>query len=362
MYRSKLARSIRATLLAVALMLATLPLFSSTSLAQDATPAGGTIASPIASPSTGSPLDRAVAWLHSQQAPDGGFVGFSGASDAGATADAVIALAAARNAGATIVLDAALAFLGTNGLVYTQTGPGQAAKLVLAVIAAGGNPRDVGGVDPLAIVETASQSSGLIGSGVFDHALAMLALAAAGSDVPDSAIDALRASQNVDGSWAFDGTVADGSGDSNTTAIAIQALAAAGRAKDIMIVTGLRYLRTTQTEDGGFTYQPADPSVADANSTGIVVQALIAAGEDPSSSVWRNASAALAAFQNASGAFRYQDAPPDDNLFATLQAIPALAGQPFPIAANSSSTPGCVPGTPAAGTATPISGALPCAA
>ena len=64
------------------------------------------------------------------------------------------------------------------------------------------------------------------------------------------------------------------------------------------------------------------------------VQALIAAGEDPASAEWGNASAALASFQNGSGAFRYMRDMPDDNLFATVQAIPALAGTPFPIAAG----------------------------
>src|SRR3712207_7726676 len=37
----------------------------------------------------------------------------------------------------------------------------------------------------------------------------------------------------------------------------------------------------------------------------------------------------LTSFQNPSGAFRYMAEPPDDNLYATLQAIPALAGLAF---------------------------------
>ena len=34
-----------------------------------------------------------------------------------------------------------------------------------------------------------------------------------------------------------------------------------------------------------------------------------------------------------SGAFRFQDTPPDDNQGATYQAVPALAGKTFPIEA-----------------------------
>jgi hypothetical protein len=42
--------------------------------------------------------------------------------------------------------------------------------------------------------------------------------------------------------------------------------------------------------------------------------------------------AALAALQNESGAFAWQAAIPDDNLLATVQALPAVAGKAFPLA------------------------------
>ena len=41
---------------------------------------------------------------------------------------------------------------------------------------------------------------------------------------------------------------------------------------------------------------------------------------------------ALEALQNASGAFAWQAAVPDDNLLATVQALPALADKAFPFA------------------------------
>jgi hypothetical protein len=52
---------------------------------------------------------------------------------------------------------------------------------------------------------------------------------------------------------------------------------------------------------------------------------------DPSAPDLLDAAGALATFQNPSGAFRYTDDAPDDNLFATVQAIPALVGLPLPI-------------------------------
>jgi hypothetical protein len=286
-------------------------------------------------PIAGSAVKRAAAWLLAQQGPDGGFVGLSGTSDAGTTADAILALAAARNTGLAIDLKKAVDYLEQNALVYTQSGPGQAAKLVLAVVAAGGDPTDIARVDPLSIVQVSARSeTGLIGFGPFDHALGVLALVATGTDVPPAAIDVFRTTQLDDGSWSFDGTTANGGGDTNTTAIVIQALAAAGQGEDPMVARALDYLKSTQTAAGGFPYQRGQTPKGDANSTAIAVQAILAVGQDPASADWKDAASALAAFQNPSGAFRYTDDESDDNLFATVQAIPAIAGQPYPIAAR----------------------------
>lgn len=285
-----------------------------------------------ATPEAASALDAATTWVITQQADDGGFLGFSGESDPATTADAVIALAAAKNAGVDVNLESVLVYLRENALVFAQTGPGQAAKLVLAIVAAGGDPTDVEGVNPLSLVEAGSKSeSGMIGFGPFDHALGILALVATGTDVPDTAIEVLRTTQIEDGSWAFDGGTAAGTGDTNTTSVVIQALVSAGLGDDPMVTKALDYLKSTQVETGAFPYQPGSAPNGDANSTAIVIQAIIAVGQDPASADWNNAAAALAAFQNPSGAFRYTDDQPDDNLFATLQAIPAVAGQAYPI-------------------------------
>jgi len=64
-----------------------------------------------------------------------------------------------------------------------------------------------------------------------------------------------------------------------------------------------------------------------------VMQALIAAGEDPSSQGWGNAMAALLRFQTSGGGFRYLGGDTEPNLFATVQAMPAVAGLPLPVAA-----------------------------
>jgi hypothetical protein len=93
-------------------------------------------------------------------------------------------------------------------------------------------------------------------------------------------------------------------------------------------------LHTLQAPDGsGFAYGAGDPLQADANSTALVVQALIATGEDPTSQTWGNTMAALLCFQTSGGGFRYLGADTEANLFATVQAVPAVAGLPLPIAA-----------------------------
>lgn len=349
------------SLLAVLLTVSAAP----TVLAQEGTPA----ASPVASPTSGDPIERAVAYLRSQQGVDGGYVGFSGTGDPGVTADAVLALVAAGKTGVPVDVAAAVAYLTANGEAYALTGAGQAAKLVLALASAGANPRDVGGFDAVAaIVAGQDATSGVYGTGVYDHCLAMLALVQAGEPFadPDQTLEALRARQIPDGSWSFDGTATAGAGDSNTTAICIQALVAAGAAADDMVQAGVEFLRSIQLPQG-FPFQPGSDALADANSTGIAVQALIAVGEDPNSEAWQNVGGSLLLFQNPSGAFRYTMEPPDDNLFATVQALPAIAGQAYPISA-AGGTPVASPAplgtcTPEQLAVTPTADAeLPCAA
>jgi hypothetical protein len=305
-------------------------------------------AGPTATPApTVVALDGAVAYLLDQQAENGGFVGFSGEPDPGTTTDAVYALRAAalRGIETEAALEAASEYLEETGGAYAAAGPGQAAKLALAAIAAGRDPADFAGLDllaaatsPLATPVAGSPAAtpavpGIYGDDLYDHALVLLALAAAGEEIDPAAIEALRGAQGEDGSWAFDGSTAPGAGDSNTTALVVQALAATGNGDDPMVAAALDYLRSVQTTNGQFAFQAAEPLVADANSTALAVQAILAAGQDPGSAEeWGNALRGLAAFQNVGGAFRYQDAEASDNLLATLQAVPALAGVPLPVA------------------------------
>lgn len=279
----------------------------------------------------------ALAYVRSQQAADGSFAGFG----AGSTADAVYALVAAGVQPATFRNTGETALAGLRTLAPgAATTTGGAAKFALALLMAGETTVLSDGSDLLTVIEQGRNSAtGQYGSDVSAHAFALLALRAAGRPAARDAAphDALKKLQLPDGGWSFAGSAATGS-DTNTTALAIQALIAV-EGPSAAVSRAVAYLKTQQNSDGGFPFSQASAfgTASDANSTAYVIQGLIAAGEDPNSVTKHGKSPLdrLRAFQNSSGAFRYQDTPPDDNAGATYQALPALLGKTFPLSALS---------------------------
>ncbi len=166
---------------------------------------------------------KALAWLVGRQADDGSI-----GSDAGATADAISAMVA-MGVDPNGVLkngNSPVSYLGTQAAAYAAKSVGGAGKLTLAVIAAGRDPFNFGGVDLINLIQKSYDSAtGQYGPTTTDHVFALLALASAGQSVPPAAITALEKLQLSDGGWSYDGTVATGS-DTNTTALAVQALKA----------------------------------------------------------------------------------------------------------------------------------------
>jgi hypothetical protein len=285
-------------------------------------PAGGALAQ-----GSGA-LEHALQWLPKQQQADGGFsTGFTPESDPGATAEAVIAAASGGVDPATWEMD------GHSPLDYLQdaiaakalSGPGQTGKVSLAVAAAGLDPHDFGGADLLAQIAVGfDPATGFFGTGPFDSALSILALTNGGEALPDGALSGLLSARLEDGSFAFNGDTTPGAGDSNTTALAVLALVAAGETQQLK--PSLNYFRAVQNDDGGWTYQKPSSfgEATDANSTALVMLALDAAGEDLKA--WGDPMQALTALQLTSGGFAYNAATPGENLLATVEAIPALAG------------------------------------
>ncbi len=273
---------------------------------------------------------KALTWMKTQQQPDGSFAGFG----AGSTVDAVLAILAAGQDPAAYSQNGntPVSFLEIKAGDLAKT-PGGAGKLLLAVSALGDTGRPFGPYLPplggpknliTAINATYDPNTGHYGKDIIGHAFAMLGLAKFGGPGPKAA-QYLESVQAADGGWSFAGDTKAGAADTNTTAVAIQTLVAVGadKANPDVISKAVAYLASQQNPDGGYPYQKGgeNGSDSDANSTAYVVQALNALGKDTAKPVQF-----LLSLQNASGAFRYQQAQTDDNAGATYQAISALLG------------------------------------
>ena len=312
---------------------------------------------------------QAAQWLVSQFNARGFIPVIPGGSqaDLSGTVQSVLSLAAA-NVDPTLAQQS-LGYLEANVDAYVAQqgadGPGQLALLILDAEAVGVSPTDFGGTDLvtrlLATEQTTGPDAGLFGTenqaanysaGGYQQGLALAALAAAGvtgrSQV-GTAIAWLVQEQCPDGGWttpdntnnACNGTPADYAGpDTNSTALAIQGLAAQGALTSSVSTAALGFLQTGQDSDGGWSYYPdtsATPGVTDPDSTALVVQSLVALGVSPTSPPLVKGSSdpvsALLSFQltsgSGAGAFFFPPGPSGADLLATYQAVPALAGLAF---------------------------------
>lgn len=269
--------------------------------------------------------ENALAYLRAQQNTDGGYPGLSGpASDPSVSADAALAFISSDIAlgdvkkGDSSLLDYLHA--SANGL---KSGP--AAKFLLVAANIGEDPASFGGANLLTLSAADKSADGIYGGSYFIHALVVLARAAAQSPDAAKALDngVLLRAQQVDGGWGFD---AKGTSDTNTTALVVQALVASGQGGDAT-TRGMAYMEGTLQPSNLYPFD-AKSGDGDANSTAYVLQAKIAARANPDEIT--RTRAALVALQNPSGAFPFQKAAPDDNLLATIQAIPAINGRAFP--------------------------------
>jgi squalene cyclase len=274
----------------------------------------------------------ALTALAEAQNADGSWSDF-GAPSAGATADAVLAFASANFSPPALALD----YLSTTAATYVAYGPDAAGKLLMAVVAAGENPQSFGGVHLMDQVR--GYYSATVGAFVGDptnvwhQSLAVLGLVAAGEPLSStpvvSAAETLVDLQQANGGWGYNATWNLTTVDN--TALAMQALVAAGEPlSSTAIVSATAYLKATQDAKAGW---------GNANATAFAIQGLVAAGEHVSAPAWRKAGrtpfAALEDYQKPDGPFVYNleaRAALVDSGFATRQAVPALVGQPFPLA------------------------------
>lgn len=288
----------------------------------------------------------------------------NGKPDPSSTALAVLAFAAA-GVGGTKAEDG-ITWLEKHFNSYASPGgvddAGALATLILAAQAVGIDPTAFGGTGTkndlvarlLASQRTSGPDTGLFGSsdptydGAFRQGLSLMALDTQGISNP-AGVTWLQNQQCSDGGWESyrsDLTVpcdapdpTDFAGpDTNSTALAVQGLVAAG---GTFPVDPTAFLASSQNSDGGFGYIGAASQSPDPDSTAEVIQALVALGQLDNAEFTQPGSltplTALASFQLRCSVPRAQrgayvfPGDPGPDLLATLQAVPGAAEVAFPL-------------------------------
>ena len=276
-----------------------------------------------------TPAARAAAYLATRQGADGSLPEGWRPDQ---VAEAIIALAA--GGGQAQAVDRAVGFLQQTGNAGASSGP-YAGRIVAGLVVAGKDPRRFAGVDFVARTESyLDPVSGSYGGNLYGDALAMLGLQSAGRRLSDSALNRLRVNQCRDGGWAYQ-TACVGKPDTDTTSMALSVLTAALGPGAAEVRSARSWLLANQTASGCWGHDPGSPG--NANSCGLALSAIVAMGERPDAAAWtregRDPIAALRALQLPSGAFQYRADVVGPNDYATVQAVPGLAGWSYPVRA-----------------------------
>ncbi|WP_031476366.1 prenyltransferase/squalene oxidase repeat-containing protein [Streptomyces bicolor] len=190
--------------------------------------------------------------------------------------------------------------------------------------------------------------------GVWRQSLALLAQDTVGVKPAAKAVDWLTGQQCADGAFApfraDASTACDAKTpvDTNSTAAAVQALAALG-GHDAATGKAVAWLKSVQNKDGGWGY--AAGGASDTNSTSVVVGALAAAGEEPQKVVKDGRSAYDALIRlglpcegDGAGAFAFQPDKKGDlaaNADATAAGVLGALGEGLVVKPGKQSDAGC---------------------
>ncbi len=275
----------------------------------------------------------ALDWLALQQSPTNG-----GYGTAGASAESMLSIGANGESGLewrfTPSSPSLMGYMLGKAVDYSDAGD-TAGKLAAGLVGASGC-WPYGAAQPLDYFDPLTgEFSGQYGQGAGPQAWGMLGTASLSQTIPPTATAYLTELQQIDGGWEWVPGGFGGGTDTNATALAIQALIAAGIPPSSQVFTdGLDYLKAAQNTDGGFPYDPDSPygTASDTNSTAYIILAIRAAGRDPST--WMinstNPITYLLGMQLLDGSFEFQPGT-GANLFSTQQAIPALLGRVLPL-------------------------------
>ncbi len=239
----------------------------------------------------------------------------------GQIADTIVALRAAGRTRAAV--RPRLRALVRTAPGYATTA-GAAAKVTMGAVAAGADPTRLGGRDYVARI-TSRYAAGRYGATLFDQALSIIALRAAGRPIPRTAIRTTLQARGR-GGWSFDMTP-DGRDMVDGTGLMIEALRAAGvPARHPALRAATSWMLAQRNTEGGYATEGGGRG-SQANPTSNVVRALRAMGRP----VPARTSATLRRLQRPSGAFRFTGRRDGSALLATTDAVIALSGRTLPV-------------------------------
>ncbi|HET8956792.1 MAG TPA: prenyltransferase/squalene oxidase repeat-containing protein [Solirubrobacterales bacterium] len=274
-----------------------------------------------------SSVTRAAAWLAAQQRPSGGFPATPG-QEAGAemTSWAMLALAATgRNpldvaSGGKTPVD----FLRSH--IADVTDAGDVARTVLALSAAGVDPRSFAGENLVDQLLSRRAENGSYQGWPGTSAYAVLALRAAGAnDAAAPTVAWLRDVQGKDGGW---GNEPKGPSTAEITGAVLQVLTPGSEASD----RALGYLRGAKRKNGGFS--PGSNLAANAQATAWTSAGLLAAGKDPASfGDGKSSFAYMKSLQTDAGYFLKEPSLEATPVWVTADVLVPLTGNHLPVAA-----------------------------
>lgn len=276
-------------------------------------------------------ITSALDFLKTCQYDDGGFGEEGRGSNPGTSTWVILAIAAAGENPKDWVVNGTSAMDYLNNLTEETLaidGTSETAKMILTVVAVGKDPRNFEGTDFVSLLKKKEKPDGQYSDFIYTTNWAIIAMSAAGEDTKKS-VEWLKTQQNEDGGF---GWMPGAESDSDDTASALEALIAGGEpANSPTVRKTLSYLHNAQMNDGGFSY--GGSSGSNAASAAWVIQAITAAGENPTE--WTkngiNVVSQMLSYQQPSGYFMWTDMLTDNPCRMTASAIPALLGRPYPI-------------------------------
>ncbi|MBZ9569645.1 DUF4430 domain-containing protein [Patescibacteria group bacterium] len=207
-------------------------------------------------------------------------------------------------------------------------------KTILALTAAGKNPKTFGNIDFVAQLKTFYRDNQIGSSDLLnDDFWGILALVSAGESISGQIIqdskNFILNNQNEDGGWSYS---VGGTSDTNDTAVAIMALLEASLSSDDpSILKAIGYLKSSQNEDGGFPYLLGGES--DSGSDSWVISAIYKLGQNPLD--WtkndKNPIDHLKSLQREDGSFKWIASEDKGYPILTAYAVIALTENYYPI-------------------------------